>query len=55
MIRFNNKDSRSERRPRDQFAPIREVFDKCAYDLKMMYNLATNVTKDEPVAYQMGV
>ena len=38
MLLFNNKNNRSERRPRDPFAPIREVLDKCAYDLKMMFN-----------------
>lgn len=47
VLRFDDKNTRSERRERDKLAPIRTVFDKWANNLKVMYSPYANVTVDE--------
>ncbi|XP_035768532.1 piggyBac transposable element-derived protein 4-like [Neolamprologus brichardi] len=47
VIRFDDKDTREDRRARDKLAPIRDVWNKWVSLLPMMYNPGTDVTVDE--------
>ncbi|XP_031735170.1 piggyBac transposable element-derived protein 4-like [Anarrhichthys ocellatus] len=47
VIRFDDKDTREDRRARDKLAHIRDVWDKWVSLLPLMYNPGTNVTVDE--------
>lgn len=47
FIRFDDKDTRSVRRAKDKFAPIRDVFDIIVANLKRSYSPGDNITIDE--------
>ncbi|XP_005997448.1 piggyBac transposable element-derived protein 4-like [Latimeria chalumnae] len=47
VIRFDNRDTRADRRERDKLAAIREVWDKWVEILPLLYNPGSNVTVDE--------
>lgn len=47
VLRFDDKDTREQRRARDKLAPIREVWDKWVFLLPMMYIPGANIIVDE--------
>ncbi|XP_031639228.1 piggyBac transposable element-derived protein 4-like isoform X2 [Contarinia nasturtii] len=47
FLRFDDKDTRSERRKQDKLAPIRDLFDMVVKNLGKMYSPGENVTIDE--------
>lgn len=46
-LRFNNTDTREERRGFDKFAPIREIFEKFTEKCKNNYSISEYATIDE--------
>lgn len=53
-IRFDDKDTRSERRARDKLAPIREIFDMVCENLVNTYSPGENLTVDEQLVAFRG-
>lgn len=47
FIRFDNKDTRDERRAQDKLAPIRDVFDRVNRNLNRYYSPGSTITVDE--------
>jgi hypothetical protein len=47
LCRFDDKDTRDERRAKDKFAPIRELFDEFMLNCHKHYSLSESVTIDE--------
>ena len=54
MLRFDDKESRTERRQRDVFAPIRDVWEKFLSTLKKHYNAGPFLTVDEQLVPWRG-
>lgn len=54
VIRFDNKDTRSERRALDKFAPIRELWNQWVDILPKLYNPSQDVTVDEQLVAFRG-
>ncbi|XP_055838968.1 piggyBac transposable element-derived protein 4-like [Episyrphus balteatus] len=54
VIRFDNRDTRIERRLLDKFAPIRELWNQWVEILPKLYNPSENVTIDEQLVAFRG-
>lgn len=54
VIRFDNRDTRSERRLLDKFAPIRELWNQWVDILPQLYNPSQDVTIDEQLVAFRG-
>lgn len=54
VIRFDNRETRSERRSLDKLAPIRELWDRWVEILPKLYNPSENVTVDEQLVAFRG-
>ncbi|CAG5011701.1 unnamed protein product [Parnassius apollo] len=53
-IRFDNVDTRLDRRRSDKFAPLREIYEDFDNNLKKYYSLGPHVTIDEKVEKTRG-
>ncbi|XP_053956308.1 piggyBac transposable element-derived protein 4-like [Anastrepha ludens] len=54
MIRFDNRETRSERRSLDKFAPIRDLWNQWVEILPKLYNPTENATIDEQLVAFRG-
>ncbi|XP_053946583.1 piggyBac transposable element-derived protein 4-like [Anastrepha ludens] len=54
VIRFDNRETRSERRSLDKFAPIRDLWNQWVEILPKLYNPTENVTIDEQLVAFRG-
>ncbi|XP_031618126.1 piggyBac transposable element-derived protein 4-like [Contarinia nasturtii] len=54
FLRFDDKDTRSERRKRDKLAPIRDLFELVVQNLGKMYTPAEQVTVDKQLVAFRG-